>query len=290
MATFDINLPPTKPFSFEETFGYKPEELQSQFTPGQSLFMAAPRPLSLGLSSERAMDFGTTTPRPSVIEAAPPSLTQEMLERGGSRNIASPQFQPSMDNTGAGMQQSPGALENVAAAANIAGGAATAAKAAGLIGTGAAAATTGILATAGAVVPIVGAVAGLIGLGVQWYYASKQRKAEEAAQKRAEQFQAEQVAEEKRRWELNRKLTERQLDEAERAQLVAEGSARRKADLEEYSTKEAISMKKADIAEQNRVNGINQAIQLIMGTMNLFNSEAGKQQNYNFWERRAATA
>jgi len=261
---------------------------------------AGDRNLSLGLYSKYAQAMDANTPGPADNLPAPglhklSDMGTDGMTGGAFGVRDRPGLQTDLSQapalSAALQDQGPGALENVASGVGIGSGLLSGAKALGFIGTaGKTAAGAGFLATAGAVVPIIGAAAGLIGLGVQWYYASKQRKAEEAQRKKDEQFRSEQVAEEKRRWELNRRMTERQIAEQERANLVAEGMGHRKMDLEEYATKEGITMKKAQIEEQNRINGINSAIQLLMGTMNLFNSEAGRQQDYNFWERRAATA
>lgn len=139
-------------------------------------------------------------------------------------------------------------------------------------------------------IPVVGQVVSgvtkLASLGFQWYYANKNMKAQEKASEENKAFRAAQVAEGNRRWEENKKLTVRQLDEQDKQNAIANKFTSRKMDLDEYSTKEGIAMKKAEIAEANRVNGINQTIQIMMGTLNTFNTAASRGQDYNFWAAR----
>ena len=160
----------------------------------------------------------------------------------------------------------------------------------GIIGiAGGAGKAAGFLSKAAGFANIAGGVTGLIGLGVNWYYAHKQMKAQERQAKKDEAFRQQQVAEDTRRWDINRKLTERQLKEAERAARATEALNEKAFELRSTESREGISMKKAEIAEENRINGINMAIQLMIGTMNTFNTAASEQQKYNFWERRSAS-
>ena len=55
---------------------------------------------------------------------------------------------------------------------------------------------------------------------------------------------------------------------------------------QEYQ-EEQLSMQKEDRAEIARQNRVQQAINLLMGTMQLFNTPANREHNYAFWAQRA---
>ena len=197
--------------------------------------------------------------RTNLSQAAPAAVSQEASTSG-------------LINTGANLLN---AGANVAKLAG-AGAATTAAE------TG-----TGFLAALPGIASGIGAIGSLVSLGVQWYYASKQLANEENNAMVKSMAEREATAEEKRRFEINLDLTKQQLSEADRQARVSEALANRKQGLEEYTVKETIKMKKADAEENKRISRVNQAINLMMGTLNMFNSAANKQDTYNFWANRA---
>jgi hypothetical protein len=185
-------------------------------------------------------------------------------------------------------------LSAVNTGANLINAGAGVAKMAGVgASTAAAAATTGaatgmgFLAALPGIASGIGAVGSLVSMGVQWYYASKQLSEEKNNAMIRDMREREASAEEKRRFEINLDLTKRQLAEDDRRARVAEALSNRKQGLEEYSVKETFKLKKEEMAEAKRINQVNQAINLMMGTLNMFNSAANKQETYNFWANRA---
>jgi len=168
----------------------------------------------------------------------------------------------------------------------LAGAGSVATGAAALTGAGSAAGA-GVLGTLAAAAPVVGAIGGLVGLGVSWYYANKAQKEQERVNKANERRAAAAAAEEKRRWEINLELTKMKMGQEERRARMEQALRANQAKWQKELQEEQLSMQKADRKEIARQNRVQQAINLLMGTMQLFNTPANREHNYAFWAQRA---
>lgn len=283
----------------------------------QPLTGEAPAPLQTGLSSlaqyQRNYDLGFankynltdnaqpdmgTAPEPVGLNRMP-SASQRLRSRENGMGVGTQGVPDAALRTPAGGSSGSewlGAAGSAAAGAGSlisalgAGGgeAALATTGAAAAGAGGAAAGVGLLGTLAAAAPVIGAVGGLVALGVNWYYSYKAQKEAERVNRENERRAAEAAAEEKRRFEINLRLTRQQISEENRRARAAEALSGKKFALEEELGRGELALRQESQAETARQNRVNQAIQLLVGTMQMFNSPANREQNYNFWMQRAA--
>lgn len=229
------------------------------------------------------------TPAP-VISLGRQANTQKLGPYAGSRPLTEASLSTNIP------EKSSSAADIIGAAGSAAAGAGTLISALGKGAGTAAAATTGaagglgVLGTLSAAVPVIGAVGGLVALGVSWYYTYKAQKAAEEAQKENIRRADAAAAEEQRRWNINLKMVKGQ-QRFENEQ--SEKAMRLKANDQMFNqemTREQLAMNKEDRVEKARMNRVDQAINLMIGTMQMFNSPSNREQSYNFWAQRAATA
>jgi len=153
--------------------------------------------------------------------------------------------------------------------------------------TPAAAGTAATLFGSAGIIPGIGtAIAGIgtIASGIaNWYYASKQMKAQQKAEARSQAIQDRAIAEEQKRYETSLKMQKRATTFQEE-QLLRQSSREEQAQLfQQGVTKETLKMQKTAQAEAVKQNRLATAIQLMAGTTKFFNTPQGRLQFAQIW-------